>query len=160
MKYSIKILADKDFDNLPYKDTETSLGIADPKTNTAYVRYTNIKDVDKYLIGHELDHLIDGADKSHFKNGVYYKNFSQLLSPVSSMINAGASAIGKVGSAGANIGRGVGSAVGNAVSKSLPILVRVLTSLSYGSLCQYASSTCGKFLSTIDSIILLKEGFH
>ena len=74
--YNIQILSDQDFDALPYPDTEVSLGIADPKTNTAYVRYTEHEDLNKYLVNHELEHLIEGQGgkhSDHYRNGVYYK---------------------------------------------------------------------------------------
>ena len=75
-KYRINILSEEDFNNLPYPETETSLGIADPQTNQAYVRYTGLKEVDSYLINHEVEHLIEhkgGIHSHHYRNGVYYK---------------------------------------------------------------------------------------
>lgn len=80
--YQVKVLSNEEFENLPYPDMETSLGVADPKTNTAYVRYTGIEDVDKYLVNHELEHLIDGVGgqhSSHYRNGLYYKGFGEIL---------------------------------------------------------------------------------
>ena len=57
MGYEIKILNDKDFDSLPYEEVSVSLGVADPKTNTAYVRNTQNDELNKYLVNHELEHL-------------------------------------------------------------------------------------------------------
>ena len=83
MKYKIQILDDEKFDSLPYPETETSLGIADPETNKAYVRYTGLKEVDNYLVNHELEHLIEkrgGRHSNHYRHGVYYKG--EIAAPV------------------------------------------------------------------------------
>src|SRR3990167_9837717 len=80
--YQVKVLSSEEFDQLPYPSMETSLGVADPKTSTAYVRYTGIDSVDKYLINHELEHLIEGhcgEHSSHYKNGVYYKDMQEVF---------------------------------------------------------------------------------
>ena len=83
--YQVKVLSDKEFEELPYPDMETSLGVADPKTNTAYVRYTGVEGVDQYLINHELEHLIEGhggEHSDHYRNGVYYKGFGDVMANV------------------------------------------------------------------------------
>jgi len=83
--YQVKVLSDQEFEALPYPDMETSLGVADPKTNTAYVRYTGVGDIDKYLINHELEHLIEGhggEHSEHYRNGVYYKGFGDALANI------------------------------------------------------------------------------
>ena len=41
-KFTVKILNNEEFDRLPYPEVEDSLGIADPKTNTAYIRDTHV----------------------------------------------------------------------------------------------------------------------
>ena len=64
-KYTVKILNNEDFNRLPYKEVEDSLGIADPKTNTAYVRDTHIDAANQYLINHEVEHLIEGKGGTH-----------------------------------------------------------------------------------------------
>ena len=83
--YQVKVLSSNEFEQLPYPDMETSLGVADPKTSTAYVRYTGIDTVDKYLINHELEHLIEGhggEHSSHYRNGVYYKELGDMFANV------------------------------------------------------------------------------
>ena len=71
MSYTIKILSDREFERLPYDETEVSLGIADPRTNTAYVRHVASDELQKYLINHEFDHLIgEDKDETHLRNGV------------------------------------------------------------------------------------------
>lgn len=92
--YQVKVLSDQEFDALPYPEMETSLGVADPETSTAYVRYTGLDAVDKYLVSHELEHLIDGhggIHSDHYRNGLYYKGFGEILqsviSPVVGMFN-------------------------------------------------------------------------
>jgi len=83
--YQVKVLSDSEFEALPYPEMDQSLGVADPSTNTAYVRYTGIGEVDKYLINHELEHLIEGhggEHSHHYRNGVYYKGFGEVLQNV------------------------------------------------------------------------------
>ena len=92
--YNIQILSDKEFDSLPYPETEASLGIADPKTNTAFVRHTASDDLNKYLVNHELEHLIEGhggKHSEHYRNGVYYKAW---LVPLISALFTGAATAG------------------------------------------------------------------
>jgi len=83
--YQVKVLSSEEFEKLPYPDMETSLGVADPKTSTAYVRYTGVDSVDKYLINHELEHLIEGhggEHSHHYRNGVYYKGFNDVMADI------------------------------------------------------------------------------
>src|SRR3990167_10231951 len=76
--YTIKILANDRFDELPYKDAEVSLGLADPKKNTAYVRYTAWPELNKYLIDHEFEHLIEDVPTDE-EDGIRYKKFRQAI---------------------------------------------------------------------------------
>lgn len=88
--YEIKILSDKEFEALPYPELEMSLGVADPKTGTAYVRYTHSDELNKYLIEHELEHLIEGSGgehSEHYRNGVYYKGFGNILQSVAPILS-------------------------------------------------------------------------
>lgn len=105
--YQVKVLSDKEFDSLPYPEMETSLGVADPKTGTAYVRYTGLDAVDKYLVSHELEHLIDGhggEHSDHYRNGVYYKGFGETLQAVAPAL----AFIPYLGVGGSMIASGVG----------------------------------------------------
>ena len=83
--YKITVMNDEEFEKLPYPDMPTSLGVADPSTNEAYVRYTGVNELDKHLINHELEHLIEGhggKHSDHYRNGVYYKGFGEVLQTV------------------------------------------------------------------------------
>ena len=109
MSYKIQILSDEEFESLPYPETTVSLGIADPKTNTAYVRYTQSDELNKYLINHELEHLIDGhggEHSDHYRNGVYYKGFGQVLGGIAPFLNF-IPGIGPLLSIGAGLGGGI-----------------------------------------------------
>lgn len=89
--YNVQILSDKEFESLPYPEMETSLGVADPRNRTAYVRYTQSEELNKYLVNHELEHLIDGhggTHSNHYRNGVYYKGFGDLFSPLLGMVSS------------------------------------------------------------------------
>jgi len=101
---SVKILSDAEFDSLPYPEAKISLGLADTKSGQAYVRYTASDDLNKYLIEHELEHLL-GEDRDeihHGGNGVYYKGFGNLFSGIGQRFQgAGQSVAG----AASNIGK-------------------------------------------------------
>ena len=86
--YKITVMNDEEFEKLPYPDMPTSLGVADPSTNEAYVRYTGMAELDKHLINHELEHLIEGhggKHSDHYRNGVYYKDFQEILRPIANV---------------------------------------------------------------------------
>ena len=88
--YNVQILSDAEFESLPYPEMEMSLGVADPKTGTAYVRYTHSDQLNKYLVNHELEHLIEGQGgqhSNHYRNGVYYKGLADLFGPLLVMIS-------------------------------------------------------------------------
>ena len=74
--YTIKILASNEFEELPYKRVATSLGVADPESNTAYVRFTAIPELNKYLIDHEFEHLIEETPTDE-EDGVRYAGFKE-----------------------------------------------------------------------------------
>jgi hypothetical protein len=105
--YTVNILSEEDFDALPYKHVKTSLGLADPATNTAYVRDTGYNDITKDTIAHELDELM-AKTSPHEEDGIRYKNLKSLgagagagllssfvpaLKPFSPAISAGAGAL-------------------------------------------------------------------
>jgi hypothetical protein len=73
--YEIKVLSNQDFDNLPRSitrgsDISLSLGFADPRTGRAYVRYTGIPELEKYLINHELEELESEMSDHEDENGI------------------------------------------------------------------------------------------
>ena|SRR3990167_4238934 len=81
----VKILNDEEFEALPYPEMSTSVGVADPRTKTAYVRKTHMPIIDAFTIAHELEHLEDGHEgvhADHFRNGVYYKDFGSTMSSI------------------------------------------------------------------------------
>lgn len=88
--YTMKILSNKEFDSLPVHITrgsriDDSLGFADPSTNTAYVRHTAWPELNKYLINHEFDHLVEEMKTDMDENGICHKKkkfFEQVLSPI------------------------------------------------------------------------------
>lgn len=118
MGYTVKILSNDEFEKLPYKHSSIALGVADPKTNTAYVRHSAHSDLNKYLIDHEFDHLVEEIPTDEIE-GVRYK--IPLLGPIASGIGSLASralpaiggAIGGLGGlAKSGIGA-IGSGIGN-----------------------------------------------
>jgi len=125
MGYSIKVLSNKDFEKLPYSRISTSLGVADPRTNTAYIRYSSYPELNKYLIDHEFDHFVEEIPTDEFE-GVRYKDFgkviggfgkiAQTVAPFVAMANpalgAGMSVAGGAASGG---GRGAVNAIPSAL---------------------------------------------
>ena len=113
MSLSVKILTDSDFDALPYPEAKMSLGLADTKKGEAYVRYTASKELNNYLIEHELEHLL-GEDRDeihHGGDGVYYKGFGNIFQGLGQAFQgAGQSIFGglqKVGESVSGAGRSI-----------------------------------------------------
>ena len=110
-QYTVHFLDDKEFESLPYKDTQISLGLADSHTREAYVRRTGINALDLHTAMHELEHLEDGrhgehAHHEHYGDGVYYKGFGEVLgmaAPVLGFIPG----IGPLLSIGAGLGSSI-----------------------------------------------------
>ena len=85
----VKILSNEEFEALPYPDMSRSLGVADPRTRTAYVRETGLPILDAFNLAHELEHLKDGehgVHADHYRNGVYYKDMTDAFITAGSMI--------------------------------------------------------------------------
>ena len=118
MKYKAIFLDDKEFEQLPYRDMGEKIGVADPRTGTAYARKSGIPVIDAFTIMHELEHLEEGHGGEHADHfdpelGVYYKGFGNLFSALGGAANSvggGLSNIGGAVSRGAGaISRGAGS---------------------------------------------------
>ena len=89
--YEIKFLSNKDFDELPKKETNgsdisDSLGFYNPFTNRVFIRHTAIPELDKYLLEHEFEHLIEDSPTDSDENGIRHKKgkkfFKQILAPL------------------------------------------------------------------------------
>ena len=121
---AVKILSDAEFDRLPYPEARISLGLADTQSGQAYVRYTHSDELNKYLVSHELEHLL-GQDRDeihHGGNGVYYKGFGNIFSALQ---GAGQSLFGgaqKVGEGIAGAGRSVMGMFGGGQPQPTPKL--------------------------------------
>src|SRR3990167_4115687 len=103
--YTVKVLSEKEFERLPYGRAREALGVADPKTNTAYVRYTAYPELNKYLIDHEFEHLVEEVPTDEI-DGVRYK--IPILGPL----------ISGIGSLASKALPAIGGALGGAVSKA------------------------------------------
>src|SRR3990167_3123062 len=134
--YTVKVLSEKEFERLPYGRAREALGVADPKTNTAYVRYTAYPELNKYLIDHEFEHLVEEVPTDEI-DGVRYKipfaaalpaiggalktagtfAATKALPAIGGAVKTGATALGKgamavpglVGKGVSALGKGVGS---------------------------------------------------
>lgn len=93
MGYSIKVLDNQEFEDLPYSKVGTSLGVADPETNTAYIRETGIHELNRYLIDHEFEHLIEEVPTDEFE-GVRYKDLGSFFGGGGGTATAGTAAKG------------------------------------------------------------------
>lgn len=86
--YKINVLSSEDFDGLGNdvtrgSDISDSLGFADPQTGNAYVRYTGIDELNKYLIEHELEELQNSDSTHEDENGIRHKKFfKQVAMPI------------------------------------------------------------------------------
>ena len=70
--YTIKLLDNKEYDALPVKRAKTSLGCADTKTKTAWIRKTGVDLFDLGTIQHEIDELVAKVSP-HEEDGIRYK---------------------------------------------------------------------------------------
>ena len=68
-----------------YKDVDdNNLGFADPEKHKAYVRYTSWPALNKYLITHEFEHMVEGEDKCSHEDaqGIRHKKgFRDIIAP-------------------------------------------------------------------------------
>lgn len=76
--YEIKFLSSKDFDKLPVAETagsdiSDSLGFYNPHTNRVFIRHTAIPELDKYLLEHEFEHLLEEHPTDADENGIRHK---------------------------------------------------------------------------------------
>jgi len=116
--YTIKVLSDKEFDNLPQtvtrgSDISDSLGFANPFRGEAFVRYTGHPELQKYLIDHEFEELVEGHEGHEDENGIRHKKFRQViggLAPIVAPI---------LGAAIPGLGPVLGSALGGAAGGAL-----------------------------------------
>lgn len=88
--YEIKFLGSKDFDKLPKHETNgsdisDSLGFYNPYTNRVFIRHTAIPELDKYLLQHEFDHLLEDEPTDADENGIRHKKgkkfFKEIFMP-------------------------------------------------------------------------------
>src|SRR3990167_3656820 len=97
-----------------------SLGFADPTKQRAYVRDTAIPEVNKYLLNHELDHLLESEGTDECPHGMRHKKFfKEIMAPIALPIIGGllggplGAGFGTLGSiAGAGLGAAAGGAGG------------------------------------------------
>lgn len=91
--YEIKVLSDKEFNEVAKSDKryayvdETNMGFADPLKGKAYVRHVNHPELQKYLINHELEELIEAHEGHEDPNGIRHKKFTNFLKAFFNPIN-------------------------------------------------------------------------
>ena len=94
--YNIKFLSSKDFDGLPQEVTkgsqiDDSLGFYNPDLKTAYIRHTASDELNKYLLNHEFDHMLEDEATDVDENGIRHKKAREIFSwfaPILRPINA------------------------------------------------------------------------
>lgn len=80
--YTVQVLNDREFDNLPYKGISDSLGIADREKGLAFVRRTGIKELDEATLHHEIDHLVEKYGTHQDEYGIAHKKvFKDIIAP-------------------------------------------------------------------------------
>ena len=75
--YIVKLLDNQEYKSLPFSRIKASLGCADPKTKTAYIRKTGIDLFDLGTIQHEINHLIEKNSTHADEDGIMYKGGDQ-----------------------------------------------------------------------------------
>ena len=87
--YEIKVLDSNEFDSLPYEGIDDSLGVADVKAGKVFVRDTGIHELNRYLINHEIDHLVEDHATDEDEHGIRHKKFfKELFLPLFTGYNA------------------------------------------------------------------------
>lgn len=71
--FIVKLLDNKEFDELPFLRAKKSVGCADKKTKTAYVRRSGIDIFDLGTIQHEIEHLLEKNSTHTDEEGIAYK---------------------------------------------------------------------------------------
>lgn len=104
--YEIKILSNEDFNKVAKSDPrysfvdETNLGFADRAKRVAYVRQTNVHDLNKYLVTHELEELESDSSVHEDANGIRHKKFfKEFLLPAMTAAISGYATGGQTGAA-------------------------------------------------------------
>lgn len=82
--YEIKFLGSKDFDKLPKTETNgadisDSLGFYNPYTNRIFIRHTAIPELDKYLLEHEFEHILEKEATDEDEFGIRHKKKNGFL---------------------------------------------------------------------------------
>lgn len=89
--YDIKFLSGEDFENLPKSETNgsdisDSLGFYNPFTNRVFIRWTAYPELNKYLLEHEFEHLMEEKATDADENGIRHKKgkkfFKEILAPL------------------------------------------------------------------------------
>ena len=87
-KYTVKIVTPKEWERLidsnpRYQHAEDSVGFADPQTRTGYVMNTGVHHLNRYLLSHEFEHLVEAHATDEDEFGVRHKKFfKQILAPI------------------------------------------------------------------------------
>ena len=87
-EYTIHILDDAEFDMLPVGNPKEALGMSDPKKKVAWVRRTNVRDLDLGTINHEFDELMANMSY-HEVDGIRYKGFKDVIRTIFNIVLPG-----------------------------------------------------------------------
>jgi len=122
-KYAVHILNDKEFDALPFKNVKDSLGCANPKTKTAYIRRTGhdaiSKLIDTSTLEHEMEELVSKHSDHEDEDGIRYKSGRDFAGNlVQGLVSVVTSALGPVVGA---VGGAAGSALGATIRQERAI---------------------------------------
>ena len=96
MNYTIKVLSNTEFEELRFSRVHDALGVADPVTNEVYIRHTHIGELNRYLIDHELNHLVEETPTDEL-DGVRYKFTDNIFSGIKNIGGAIGSGLGSLG---------------------------------------------------------------
>jgi hypothetical protein len=89
MGYEIKVLSDDEFDELPYEGIDDSLGLADVRRGRVFVRNTGSHELNRYLINHEIDHIVEEHATDEDEHGIRHKKFfKEIFLPLFTGYNA------------------------------------------------------------------------
>jgi len=87
-EYTIYVLDDEEFDLLPVGRPKEALGMSDPEKKVAWIRRTNVREMDMGTINHEFDELM-AKTSPHEIDGIRYKGFKDIIRTIFNVVLPG-----------------------------------------------------------------------
>jgi hypothetical protein len=86
--YNVEFMNDVEFEQLPYSEMESKVGVCDRNNRKIFVRSSGVKPLDSFNALHEIEHMEDGEWGRHANHqdksrpGIYYKGFGDIFNTI------------------------------------------------------------------------------